>query len=135
MPLSMCRLRIGVTLNNVSVSRARTPQLRKYLPPCCCVCVPPSVHARVTETTSRLLYCITTSRDHREPRYGSRGGGRGGGFRRGGFRGGFDSYRGGFRDDRFGGRGGGRPPIIRSKYRVIVENLSSRVSWQDLKVS
>ena len=39
------------------------------------------------------------------------------------------------RDHRGGGGGGagrGRPPV-RTQYRVIVENLSSGVSWQDLK--
>lgn len=42
--------------------------------------------------------------------------------------------------DRRGGRDGNRPvwlekygPPTRTEYRVIVENLSSRVSWQDLK--
>jgi len=41
---------------------------------------------------------------------------------------------------RGGDRGGGRPvwlekygPPTRTEYRVVVENLSSRVSWQDLK--
>jgi len=57
--------------------------------------------------------------------YGSRGGGRDyGGNRYGG------------RDDR--GYGGGRPssrfgPPSRTKHRLIVENVSSRVGWQDLK--
>lgn len=37
-----------------------------------------------------------------------------------------NSYRGNGRNDRFG-------PPTRTKHRVIVENLSSRVSWQDLK--
>jgi len=60
---------------------------------------------------------------------------------RGGYRGDRDRY-----DDR-GGRGGGAGrvnyyesraiskygPPTRTKYRVIVENLSTRVSWQDLK--
>ena len=46
-------------------------------------------------------------------------------------------YRGG---DRGGDRGGQRPiwldkygPPTRTDYRIIVENLSSSVSWQDLK--
>jgi len=69
----------------------------------------------------------------------------------GGFRGGFgrrDSHRDSYRDRGYdrGGYGGGRRtnyydsraigkygPPVRTKYRVIVENLSSRVSWQDLK--
>uniref|UniRef100_A0A0K2V2F3 Serinearginine protein 55like [Acyrthosiphon pisum] n=1 Tax=Lepeophtheirus salmonis TaxID=72036 RepID=A0A0K2V2F3_LEPSM len=43
---------------------------------------------------------------------------------------------GGYRGDRYRGRGGGRGkygPPTRTNYRVIVENLSTRVSWQDLK--
>ena len=62
-------------------------------------------------------------------RWGSGGGGRSGRGAR---------SRG--RDRRGGGRGGDRPvwldkygPPTRTDYRVIVENLSSRVSWQDLK--
>ena len=47
--------------------------------------------------------------------------------------------RGGRRDSRdrgrFGREGGrgGNPPGPRTKYRLIVENMSSRTSWQDLK--
>ena len=43
--------------------------------------------------------------------------------------------RGGSRDRSFGDRGNrrGNPPGPRTKYRLIVENLSSRTSWQDLK--
>merc|ERR1712212_1044515 len=58
-------------------------------------------------------------------RFGDRGGGRfggGGGYGRDG------GYRGGDR----GGRGG-RAPNRRTDYRLIVENLSTGVSWQDLK--
>ncbi|ELU12563.1 hypothetical protein CAPTEDRAFT_175470 [Capitella teleta] len=58
-----------------------------------------------------------------------------------------DDRDGGYRDrgDRGGGRGGGRQPgwmdksgsrygpPARTEYRLVVENLSSRVSWQDLK--
>jgi len=72
-------------------------------------------------------------RDGRDDRDGGRDGGRGGG---GNFRGRFN--------DRGGGRGGdrrGQPrgssdkygPPTRTEYRLVVENLSSRVSWQDLK--
>ncbi|KAL9891930.1 serine-arginine protein 55-like isoform X1 [Glossina fuscipes] len=59
------------------------------------------------------------------------------------------SHRDRYGDDRYGGRrgGGGRyndknknsrsssryGPPLRTEYRLIVENLSSRVSWQDLK--
>jgi len=60
------------------------------------------------------------------------GGGRGGGR---------DDRRGGGRDDRRGRDGGRNRPVWLDKYgpptrtdfRVVVENLSSRVSWQDLK--
>jgi len=80
------------------------------------------------------------------PRGGRFGDSRGGRFddRRGGGR--FDDRRGGGDrggrgrfDDRRGGRGrfedrrGGRGPMNRSEFRLIVENLSSSVSWQDLK--
>merc|ERR1712001_632666 len=61
----------------------------------------------------------------------------------GGRNGGRDDRRGGGRDDRRGGgRDGGRDrpvwldkygPPTRTDFRVVVENLSSRVSWQDLK--
>lgn len=51
--------------------------------------------------------------------YNNRGYGGGGGFGGGGYGG--------------GRRGNGAGPPQHTKYRVIVENLSSRVSWQDLK--
>jgi len=73
----------------------------------------------------------------------------GGGYRGGGGFGRRDSYRDSYRDRGYdrGGYGGGQRrtnyydsraigkygPPVRTKYRVIVENLSSRVSWQDLK--
>ncbi|KAK2727186.1 serine-arginine protein 55-like isoform X1 [Artemia franciscana] len=52
--------------------------------------------------------------------------------RRGGFRGGFrrGSFQRGRGDRRFDDKYG---PPVRTEYRLIVENLSSRVSWQDLK--
>ena len=81
-------------------------------------------------------------------RYGGGGGGRYGGGG-GGYRGGGGGYNGnrygggrdygnrgyGGRDDRYGDGGRSRryPPPASTKYRVIVENLSSRCSWQDLK--
>jgi len=74
-------------------------------------------------------------------RPGPGGGGSGGGGRGFGDRGRFGPRggRGGFGRDRDGGfggrdgrRGGGRAPG-RTDYRLIVENLSSSVSWQDLK--
>uniref|UniRef100_A0A3Q0SMZ3 Serine and arginine rich splicing factor 4 n=1 Tax=Amphilophus citrinellus TaxID=61819 RepID=A0A3Q0SMZ3_AMPCI len=43
-------------------------------------------------------------------------------------------YGGGGGYGRWGGRDRYGPPI-RTDYRLIVENLSSRCSWQDLKVS
>lgn len=54
---------------------------------------------------------------------------------RGGFGGGRERYerRGGRSPPRGGRPGGGRPPGARTNYRIIVENLSSRSSWQDLK--
>ena len=55
--------------------------------------------------------------------YGSRGGG--------GYNGGRRDYGG--RGDRFNSRPRRYPPPASTKYRVIVENLSSRCSWQDLK--
>merc|ERR1712183_1222941 len=77
------------------------------------------------------------------------GGGGGGGYRGGGDYGRRDSYRDSYRDRGYdrGGYGGGQRrtnyydsraigkygPPVRTKYRAIVENLSSRVSWQDLK--
>ena len=45
---------------------------------------------------------------------------------RGGNRGGRDGDRGG---DRFGDRGGRRPGP-RTNYRLVVDNLASRTSWQ-----
>jgi len=73
-------------------------------------------------------------------RRGGGGGGGGGGYGGGG--------GGGGRDGGYGGRGGGGGgggryndsrsasrygPPTRTDYRLVVENLSSRVSWQDLK--
>merc|ERR1719305_2126388 len=52
----------------------------------------------------------------------TRGSGGGGGRR---------DFGGGDRDR--GGFGGRRPPGARTGYRVVVENLSSSTSWQDLK--
>lgn len=58
---------------------------------------------------------------------------RGGGGGRDDYRGGRDDYRGGG-GRRGGGGGGGRYGApTRTEYRLLVENLSSRVSWQDLK--
>ncbi|XP_064809220.1 serine/arginine-rich splicing factor 5-like isoform X2 [Oncorhynchus masou masou] len=65
--------------------------------------------------------------------------GRGGGPGMGGGGGGrfsprFSSYRQGSGDRRGGGGGGSRyGPPVRTEHRIIVENLSSRISWQDLK--
>ncbi|XP_060938240.1 serine and arginine rich splicing factor 5a isoform X2 [Limanda limanda] len=54
---------------------------------------------------------------------GGGGGGRGGGGR--------DSSDGGYRPSRSSGSRYGPP--VRTDHRLIVENLSSRISWQDLK--
>lgn len=57
------------------------------------------------------------------------GGGRSGGFG-GGYGGGYGGRSGGY--DRFGPPRR-NPPPLRTNYRVLVSNLSSRVSWQELK--
>ena len=66
-------------------------------------------------------------------REGRRGGGGGGGGRDGGGGGGFG---GGFRNRRSPDRRSGGPirggPPVRTNFRLIVENLSSSVSWQVL---
>ncbi|CAK8688862.1 unnamed protein product [Clavelina lepadiformis] len=66
-----------------------------------------------------------------------RGGGGYGGHDRGGYDRGRDYGRDHGRDYRDSGRYNSRQsrfaPPMRTDYRVIVENLSSRVSWQDLK--
>jgi len=69
-------------------------------------------------------------RDRRDggDRRGGRGGDRFGGDRRDRF-GGRDDRRGGDR----GGRPRGAPPGRKTEYRLIVENMSSKTSWQDLK--
>ena len=54
-----------------------------------------------------------------------------GGDRRGGGRN--DRFGGGDRRDRGGDRGGrprGNPPGRKTEYRLIVENMSSKTSWQ-----
>ncbi|XP_055026032.1 serine and arginine rich splicing factor 5a isoform X2 [Paramisgurnus dabryanus] len=55
--------------------------------------------------------------------------GRGGGPGMGGGR--FSPRFGGYRQSRSGGSRYGPP--VRTEHRIIVENLSSRISWQDLK--
>ena len=68
---------------------------------------------------------VELARDPRDRRGGGGGGGGGGRFGGGG---------GGGGGGRFGGRDGGRPrgnpPGPRTNYRLVVENLSSRTSWQ-----
>ncbi|CAH1104200.1 unnamed protein product [Psylliodes chrysocephalus] len=61
---------------------------------------------------------------------GGGGGGGGGGERRGGGGSSSSSSRSRNNDDRSHDRYG---PPTRTNYRLIVENLSSRISWQDLK--
>jgi len=68
------------------------------------------------------------SRDSYNDRGGDRNGGRGGGF--GGGRGGYGRDDRGSFNDRSRSRYG---PASRTKYRLIVENVSSRTGWQDLK--
>ena len=41
-----------------------------------------------------------------------------------------DRGRGGFGSGRDGGRRRGNPPGPKTNYRVVVENISSRTSWQ-----
>jgi hypothetical protein len=68
----------------------------------------------------------------RDPR-DRRGGGRDGGGRGGGGGGGRDGGRfggGGGRGGRDDQRPRGNPPGPRTNYRLIVENMSSRTSWQ-----
>jgi len=72
---------------------------------------------------------VELARDRRDNRDN-----RGGGGRFGDRRGGRDD-RGGGRGDRRGGGDGrrGNPPGRKTEYRCIVENISSKTSWQDLK--
>ena len=69
---------------------------------------------------------VELARDPRDRRGGGGGGGGGGGR--------FGGGGGGGGGGRFGGRDGGRPrgnpPGPRTNYRLVVENLSSRTSWQ-----
>jgi len=95
----------------------------------------------VYELNNREICGERVTIEHAKGTPRSGGGGRGSYGRR-------DSYRDSYRDRGYdrGGYGGGRRtnyydsraigkygPPVRTKYRVIVENLSSRVSWQDLK--
>merc|ERR1712111_277446 len=71
---------------------------------------------------------VELARERRDRDRGDRRGGRGGdrfGDRRGG------GDRRGFGDR--GGRPRGAPPGRKTEYRLIVENMSSKTSWQDLK--
>ncbi|XP_053553973.1 serine/arginine-rich splicing factor 5 [Bombina bombina] len=63
---------------------------------------------------------------------GGGGGGRGGGMMGGGGGGGRYPMRFGYRQSNNGGPSRYGPPV-RTEHRIVVENLSSRVSWQDLK--
>jgi len=79
---------------------------------------------------------VELARDNRRDRDGGDRrdrGGRGGGGRFGGDRGG---GRFGGRDDRGRGGGGdrrGNAPGPKTKYRCVVENISAKTTWQDLK--
>ncbi|XP_010795218.1 serine/arginine-rich splicing factor 4-like [Notothenia coriiceps] len=77
-----------------------------------------------------------TKGPRRDGGYGGGGGGGGGSSSGGGGGRGGGGGGGGGGGDRGGGGGGGGDrygPPIRTDYRLIVENLSSRCSWQDLK--
>lgn len=77
---------------------------------------------------------VTVERARGTPRgrdqWSGGGGGGGGGERRGGGGSSSSSSRSRNNDDRSHDRYG---PPTRTNYRLIVENLSSRISWQDLK--
>jgi len=65
---------------------------------------------------------VELARERRDRDRGGRGGGR------------FDRNRSPNRNQGRNNRGGrGNPPGRKTEYRIIVENLSSRTSWQDLK--
>ena len=71
---------------------------------------------------------VELARDPRDRRGGGRDGGGGGGRFGGG--GGGGHHGGGGRGDGGGRRPRGNPPGPRTNYRLVVENLSSRTSWQ-----
>lgn len=72
---------------------------------------------------------VVVELSRRAPRPG--GGGGGGGYRGGG--GGYRGGGGGGGYDRNGRSGTRYGPPVQTRYRMIVENLSTRCSWQDLK--
>ncbi|MBN3286468.1 SRSF5 factor, partial [Polyodon spathula] len=72
----------------------------------------------VYELNGKELCSERVTIEHARSRRGRGGGGAGGG--RGGGGGG-------------GGGGGRYGPPVRTEHRIVVENLSSRISWQDLK--
>ncbi|XP_023999619.1 serine/arginine-rich splicing factor 5 [Salvelinus sp. IW2-2015] len=94
----------------------------------------------VYELNGKELCSERVTIEHARSRRGRGGGpGMGGGGGGGGrFSPRFSSYRQGSGDRRGGGGGGGGGssrygPPVRTEHRIIVENLSSRISWQDLK--
>jgi RNA recognition motif-containing protein len=89
-----------------------------------------------------MSYPPNERRDGRDNRVGrdsfarrdDRGGGYDRGYDRGGYDRGYDRGRDRDRDDRRGGGGKGRfSPPRNTDYRVVIENLPSGCSWQDLK--
>ncbi|XP_035618348.1 serine/arginine-rich splicing factor 5-like [Oncorhynchus keta] len=91
----------------------------------------------VYELNGKELCSERVTIEHARSRRGRGGGpGMGGGGGGGGrFSPRFSSYRQGSGDRRGGGGGGSSRygPPVRTEHRIIVENLSSRISWQDLK--
>ncbi|XP_014067157.2 serine/arginine-rich splicing factor 5 [Salmo salar] len=88
----------------------------------------------VYELNGKELCSERVTIEHARSRRG-RGGGPGMGGGGGRFSPRFSSYRQGSGDRRGGGGGGSSRygPPVRTEHRIIVENLSSRISWQDLK--
>ncbi|XP_063040421.1 serine and arginine rich splicing factor 5a [Engraulis encrasicolus] len=83
----------------------------------------------VYELNGKELCSERVTIEHARSRRG-RGGGPGMGGGGGGGR--FSPRFGGYRQSRSGGSSRYGPPV-RTDHRIVVENLSSRISWQDLK--
>ncbi|XP_029500185.1 serine/arginine-rich splicing factor 5-like [Oncorhynchus nerka] len=88
----------------------------------------------VYELNGKELCSERVTIEHARSRRGRGGGpGMGGGGGGGRFSPRFSSYRQGSGDRRGGGGSSRYGPPVRTEHRIIVENLSSRISWQDLK--
>ncbi|XP_041710485.1 serine/arginine-rich splicing factor 5 isoform X1 [Coregonus clupeaformis] len=90
----------------------------------------------VYELNGKELCSERVTIEHARSRRGRGGGpgmGGGGGGGGGRFSPRFSSYRQGSGDRRGGGGSSRYGPPVRTEHRIIVENLSSRISWQDLK--